>query len=145
MTIKPFLCKAGRQLREQIDDWFPDRDRASDGWIGDSRHQSKGRASDHNPDPSSGVVRAVDIDADLSKQKGLSVYLADQIRLCGRNDKRINYVIHRGWIASQKTNFEWVDYRGINPHNHHIHISFTQAGDNDGSFFNIAMIGGKDE
>ncbi len=27
------LCKAGIQLREQIDDDYPDRDRRSDGWI----------------------------------------------------------------------------------------------------------------
>ena len=116
-----------------------------DGWIGDSRHQSKGRASDHNPDPTSGVVRAINIDADLSKQKGLSVYLADQIRLAGKRDGRLSYVIHRGWIASQKSKWEFKEYKGINSHDHHIHISFTKKGDNDGSFFNIAMIGGKDE
>ena len=34
------LCKAGQQLREQIDDEYPDRDRRSDGWIADARHQS---------------------------------------------------------------------------------------------------------
>ncbi len=27
------LCAAGVQLREQIDDDYPDRDRKSDGWI----------------------------------------------------------------------------------------------------------------
>ncbi len=41
------LCKAGIQLREQVDDAFPDRDRTSDGWIGDKRHSA--RKSDHNP------------------------------------------------------------------------------------------------
>ena len=145
LKMKPYLCKAGKQLREQIDDWFPDRDRKSDGWIGDTRHQQRGSLSDHNPDPASGVVRAIDIDADLSKQKGLSVYLADQLRLAGKRDLRISYVIHRGWITSAKSNWQFVEYKGINPHDHHIHISFTKLGDDDGSFFNIPMIGGKDE
>lgn len=143
--MKPFLCKAGRQLREQIDDWFPDRDRSSDGWLASSLHAQRSPVSDHNPDPSSGVVRAIDIDADLSKQKGLSVYLADQIRLAGKRDKRLAYVIHRGWIASQKSKWEFKEYKGINSHDHHIHVSFTKAGDDDGSFFDIPMIGGKNE
>ena len=55
------LCAAGIQLREQIDDDYPDRDRKSDGWIADSRHLSKG-TSDHIP--RDGIVRAIDIDSD---------------------------------------------------------------------------------
>jgi hypothetical protein len=31
--MKPVLCKAGQQLREQFDDTYSDRDRRSDGWI----------------------------------------------------------------------------------------------------------------
>lgn len=31
----PKLCKAGQQLREQFDDSYPDRNRVSDGWVGD--------------------------------------------------------------------------------------------------------------
>ncbi len=55
------LCKAGQQLREQIDDDYPDRDRKSDGWIADARHLAKG-SSDHIPDDrAGGVVRALDI------------------------------------------------------------------------------------
>ena len=42
------LCAAGVQLREQIDDDYPDRDRKSDGWIADARHLAKG-SSDHIP------------------------------------------------------------------------------------------------
>jgi hypothetical protein len=51
-------------------------------------------------------------------------------------------VIYNGKIASRKTLFRWVKYRGINPHRSHIHVSFTPKGDNDGSFFNIPLLGG---
>jgi hypothetical protein len=139
--LKPWLSKAAVQMREQVDDWFPDRDRKSDGWLGDARHSTE--VSDHNPDWTSGVVRAIDIDADLSQQKGLSVYLADQIRIAGKTDRRISYVIHMGKIASPKKSWEWRPYVGINAHNHHIHVSFTDKGDKDNSFFQIPLIGGK--
>jgi len=136
------LCKAGQQLRLQVDDSFPDRDRTSDGWIGDTRHSA--RPSDHNPD-ATGVVRAIDIDRDLSgkAKPDLMPDLADQLRLCAkRGDKRISYVIFNGKIASSKKAWAWRPYDGINKHNHHCHISFTKKGDADGSFFNIPMIGG---
>ena len=140
MTYK--LCKAGQQLREQFDDSYPDRDRTSDGWIGDTRHAA--RPSDHNPD-AAGIVRAIDIDRDLSgkAKPDLMPDLADQIRLCAKSDKRISYIIFNGRIASSKKSWAWRPYSGINKHNHHCHISFTKAGDTDSSFFNIAMLGGK--
>lgn len=68
--MKPRLSKAAIQLREQFDDTYPDRDRRSDGWIGDTRHAS--RPSDHNPDPKTGVVRAIDIDRDVHKGGSLT-------------------------------------------------------------------------
>ncbi len=40
------LCAAGIQLREQIDDDYPDRDRKSDGWIADARHLAKGSSKE---------------------------------------------------------------------------------------------------
>jgi len=138
--MKPRLSKAAIQLREQFDDSFSDRDRTSDGWIGDARHSS--RPSDHNPD-AQGWVRAIDIDADLSKRKGLASDVADQIRLAARaGDKRIAYVIFEGRIASRILGWRWRKYTGSNKHNHHIHISFTKAGDEDSKFFNIPMLGG---
>ena len=144
--MKPLLCKAGQQLRLQVDDSYPDRDRASDGWIGDTRHSA--RPSDHNPDWTSNppYVRAVDIDRDLSgkAKPDLMPDLADQIRLCARGgDKRISYIIFNGKIASHKKKWAWRPYDGINPHTKHIHVSFTKTGDTDGSFFNIQMLGGK--
>jgi hypothetical protein len=140
--MTPWLCKAGQQLRLQIDNTYADRDKSSDGWIGNLAHQS--RPSDHNPD-AKGIVRAIDIDRDLSGKAKPDVmpYLADQIRLCAkRGDKRISYIIFNGRIASSRMGWRWRKYSGINPHIKHCHISFTKKGDTDGSFFNIPMIGG---
>jgi hypothetical protein len=139
--MTPKLCKAGQQLRLQIDDTYPDRDRTSDGWIGDTRHSA--RPSDHNPDAAS-IVRAIDIDRDLSgkAKPDLMPDLADQIRHAAKSDSRIAYVIFAGKIASPRMGWRWRKYSGINKHDHHCHISFTKKGDADSSFFNIPMLGG---
>ena len=146
MSNTPWLCKAGQQLREQVDDSYPDRDRKSDGWIADARHLAGG-TSDHIPDRAAkNVVRGLDLDRDLSgkSKPDLMPYLADQIRLCAKSgDKRIAYVIFDGRIASSKKRWAWRTYTGSNSHKHHIHISFTSKGDNNGSFFNIPMLGGE--
>jgi len=92
------LCAAGVQLREQIDDDYPDRDRKSDGWIADARHLSKG-TSDHIP--RDGIVRAIDIDSDLSAHKEEAYALVEKIRKCAKKgDKRIKYIIFDGKIMS---------------------------------------------
>jgi hypothetical protein len=138
--MKPKLCAAGVQLRDQVDTWYPDRRTTSDGWIGDARHSAT--RSDHNPDES-GIVRAIDIDSRLDSSEQLSIYLADQIRVCAKTDKRISYVIHNGFIASKIMGFKWRRYRGINPHKKHIHISFTKLGDENSKPFDIPLLGGK--
>ena len=139
----PWLCKAGVTLRQAINDTYPDRDKRSDGWIGDARHQAS--VSDHNPDPkANNVVRAIDIDADLSgtSKPDFAGSLADQIRICGQTDGRISYVIFRSHIASSIQNWVWRPYVGVDNHNSHLHISFTPKGDNDGTPFNIPLIKG---
>ena len=145
MRPTPKLCKSGQQLRLQIDDCYPDRDRTSDGWIGDTRHSA--RPSDHNPDEQ-GIVRAIDIDRDLSgkAKPDLMPDVADQIRLYAKSKAsggRISYIIFDSKIASSKKGWAWRPYDGINKHNHHCHISFTKKGDADSAFFNIPMLGGK--
>jgi hypothetical protein len=139
--MKPKLCKAGIQLREQFDDTFADRDRRSDGWIGDLRHAS--RPSDHNPDPKTGVVRAIDIDRDVHKggKPDIMPDIADQIRLAAKTDKRIAYIIFNGRIASARMGWRWRKYTGSNPHHAHCHVSFTRKGDEDGSFFQVPLLG----
>ena len=140
--MKPKLCKAGQQLREQFDDAFADRDRSSDGWIADARHMSQG-TSDHIPAPDSGVVRALDVDRDVSgkPKPDLMPDIADQLRLLAKTDKRIKYLIFDAQIASAKSAWRWRPYKGINKHRHHLHISFTSKGDEDGSFFQVPLLG----
>ena len=143
--MKPVLCKAGQQLRLQFDDTYEDRDKRSDGWVGDLRHST--RPSDHNPDPKAGmVVRAIDVDRDVHKsgKPDLMPDIADQLRLAAKaGEKRISYIIFAGRIASSRMGWRWRKYSGSNPHNAHCHISFTKQGDQDGSFFNIPLLGGK--
>jgi hypothetical protein len=141
--MKPRLSHAAIQLREQIDDAFPERDRSSDGWIADVRHMREGK-SDHIPDEQ-GWVRAIDIDRDLSGKAKPDIMpdLADEIRIYAkRYPKRISYIIFDGRIASRILGWKWRTYKGANKHNHHMHVSFTKQADNLGEFYQIPMIGG---
>lgn len=137
---KPKLCAAGEQLRREINRLYPKRDKASDGWIGNSAHAAV--KSDHNPDPESGIVRAVDIDEDL-KGRGRpdpidANKIVRQIVQIGKaGDERLAYVIFEGRIWSRTYGWKSRPYSGLNAHNQHFHISFTKAGDDDGRPFKI--------
>ncbi len=142
--MKPRLSKAAVQLREQIDDAFPDRDRTSDGWIGDTRHAA--RKSDHNPDEQ-GWVRAIDVDKDLHRwgKPDIMPDLVDQLRQACKagRESRISYIIFDGFIYSSKFRFIKRAYKGANKHTKHAHVSFKKTADNDGAFFQIPMLGGE--
>lgn len=137
-----WLSEAGQRLRKQVDAKYPKRDKRSDGSIGDASHQA--RKSDHNPDRTSrpaGVVRAIDIDADLDpKDRRGAWQLAEALRKAAASgDKRIRYVIYDGRITSGTypwSRWKWRVQKG-DPHRHHIHVSFTKAGDHDGKPFRI--------
>ena len=142
--MKPKLSKAASQLREQIDDSFPDRDRTSDGWVGDTRHAH--RVSDHNPD-AQGWVRAIDVDRDLFKGSKPDIMpdLADQLRAAckSKSEKRISYIIFDGRIASPILGWRWRKYTGANKHTKHMHVSFKKEADNAGAFYQVSMLGGE--
>jgi hypothetical protein len=136
--MKPWLSKAAKTLRDQINETWLDRDKRSDGWISDSKHAL--RKSDHNPRPDTAEVCALDIDSGLSNEQGISHALADQLRLTAKKDKRISYIIHAGKIASAKSLWKFRKYRGINPHHKHIHISFKP--NQTGEKFDIPLLKG---
>jgi len=133
----PWLCDAGVTLRNQINKRWPNRDTASDGWIGDTSHQAT--PSDHNPDPDTGVVRAIDVDRDLAKKDATAMErLTGQLRRYCKDRKdhgRVSYVIFDGAIASRTYGWAWRPYNGTNPHDHHCHVSFTEGGDHRGGKF----------
>jgi len=133
---KPRLSNAAEQLRSEINTKYPNRDKRSDGWIGDTAHNA--RKSDHNPDKN-GWVRAIDIDSDLVKNSSKESWLlAEQIKTIAlKGDKRISYVIHQHRIASPRQNWAWRVYKGANPHVSHIHISFDKSGDLNGKVFGL--------
>jgi hypothetical protein len=141
--MKPKLSRAAIQLREQFDDAFSDRDRTSDGWIGDTRHGA--RKSDHNPD-AQGWVRAIDVDRDLSgkAKPDLMPDLVDQIRAACKkgSEKRVAYIIFNGSICSPILRWKWRKYTGANKHTHHVHFSFKKEADLRGEFYQIPMLGG---
>jgi hypothetical protein len=115
-----------QKLREQIDDAWPARDRASDGTIGDSAHQS--RNSDHNPwfysphHTPYWTVTALDITHD--PRNGPDCHdLAKAVT----GDPRIKYIIFNGGIMSgtgqDRPEWLWRDYSGVNQHTRHMHVS----------------------
>ena len=125
--LRPWrLAKSLEALRAQVNAAFPERNKASDGTIGDPAHQS--RASDHNPwvvDGASGVVTAMDITHDPSSGCDAGK-IVEALR--ASRDKRIKYVIWNRRIASSAaiggvTPWTWRSYTGANPHNHHCHLS----------------------
>lgn len=128
------------QLRAEVDRLWRFRDRTSDGIKGDARHAAA--KSDHNPDPETGIVRALDIDEDLRGAKvpnpAAANALAQQlVALAQAGEARLAYVIFEGRIASAAHAWKWRPYSGLNAHLHHIHVSFTTAGDNDGTPFGL--------
>lgn len=119
------VAKSLLVLREQINEAFPGRSKASDGTIGDARHQSSN--SDHNPwvkDGAMGVVTALDITNDpahgVHSRKLAEALVASQ-------DPRIKYLISDGEICSglgqKHPAWKWRPYSGSNQHRHHFHVS----------------------
>ncbi|WP_052459593.1 hypothetical protein [Tessaracoccus massiliensis] len=104
------------RLRSEINARWPNRDKRSDGTIGDAAHSA--RKSDHNPN-SRGSVNAFDLDEDGPDMKLVLN------RLIG--DPRVNYVIYERIIYSRSRNWIPRAYTGSNPHDKHLHVSILQT------------------
>jgi hypothetical protein len=120
------VAEALLTLRSEIDKLYPDRNKASDGTIGNAAHAT--RVSDHNPwvkDGNVGVVTAMDITNDPTHGPYLPD-LAFMLRNMGKSgDKRVKYVIFNRRIASSVADWKWRAYTGPNAHTHHLHLSVS--------------------
>jgi hypothetical protein len=130
-------CRATLTLLAELNEMVPDRDKASDGAIGDAAHAS--RTSQHNPDPRLGnpaVVRARDYDS--SRGKGLVVDdkvgrpLTACLVACGKTGHPAlgpeSYVIFQRRIYSPRTGWKPVPYTGLSPHLEHVHLTASLTG-----------------
>jgi hypothetical protein len=129
-------------LRRQVDKRWPNRDKRSDGILGDAAHAA--RKSDHNPD-SRGYVHALDIDEDFRGSNMDSEWFARQLIAYARNryagSARLKYVVYEDRIASPTYSRQFWSWRnGEWGHQHHIHVSFTTHGEQDGSNFDLPIL-----
>lgn len=112
------LAKSLEVFRNQVNARWPNRDKSSDGTIGDAAHSA--RTSDHNPDEN-GAVKAIDITHD--PEHGLNAgVLAEALK--NSKDPRISYIIWNRRISNPAIdNGAWRNYTGSNPHDKHMHLS----------------------
>lgn len=116
------VAKSLLKMRDQFNKMAPNRNKKSDGTIGDAAHAS--RSSDHNPwvkDGKTGVVTAMDITHD--PKNGVDTWAIAEFMRTAR-DARVKYVISNKRIWSSSTSpYQWRRYTGSNPHSSHMHVS----------------------
>lgn len=111
-------------LRGEVNKRYPNRDKSSDGWIGDASHAAS--VSDHNPCWScsgrlNGIVRAIDID--ISPDGRADKDIRADVLKATIGDERVWYVISNGIIYSRTYGFAARKYTGSNGHYAHVHVS----------------------
>lgn len=112
------VAESLKTLRRQINDAFPDRDKTSDGSIGDTAHSA--RKSDHNPN-AAGVVTAIDVDENIAGPNSEASGIVAALQ--ASRDPRIKYIIYEKRITVPGDITRWKPYTGPSPHDHHFHIS----------------------
>lgn len=113
------LARSLVRLREQINAKWPNRNKLSDGTVGDLRHSKT--ASDHNPrtlDGQANVVSALDITHD--PKNGVDCNMLTEAT---KDDPRVKYIIWNRRIYNASIKKAWRPYHGVNPHNKHAHWS----------------------
>jgi len=123
------LAPSLKAFRSEVNARWPQRDKTSDGWIGDAAHS--GRISDHNPGARD-LVHAFDTDEDLDGQTGDTGADAWPIvaQIIANRDQRVKYLIYEGRIIAGDLGpspWQWRPYGGVNAHRHHVHLSILST------------------
>lgn len=116
------------RFRSVVDARYPDRDKTTDGTIGDPAHAS--RDSDHNPDPD-GTVDAWDMDVDVNGPGKPYEADVEHLKRVFEAHPASRYWIHNDKIAHRSTNWVPRPYDPGNPnrnkHTKHVHWNTNQA------------------
>jgi hypothetical protein len=150
------LTKGLTKVRAEFNTVFEDREKFTDGWLGDSSHASG--TSGHNPDrtgraeyrdgDSLDEVRAIDVDKDLvpgSRTDWMELvvqYLVKKARAGGYIPFR--YLIYKRRIWRRNNDWKTETYTGANTHDEHLHASgdYTQTADNWNGTLGLASVRG---
>lgn len=135
------LTKQLQAFRDQMNATFPNRDKTSDGTIGDTAHQAE--SSGHNPDRTANAeykdgdaideVRAIDVDSDTGNPDVSMEDIVQHLLKLARAGQLwfIRYMIFNRRIWSASGGWKQQTYSGSSPHTEHLHMSgaYSQASD----------------
>lgn len=119
-----FLNRALSNFRAAVNARYPNRDKASDGTIGDRAHAAS--VSDHNPDPD-GSVDAWDMDTDLNGTGRPATADVEALKVVFQAHPSSRYWIHNRQIATRANGWRRADYTGDSPHLEHVHWNTDQS------------------
>ena len=120
-----YLNPALTNFRNAVNAAYPNRDKASDGTIGDAAHQATN--SDHNPDPD-GSVDAWDMDVNLNS--GSDAAAIERLKEVFEAHESSRYWIHNRQIASRSDGWVRRYYDGPSAHTEHVHWNTREAYEN---------------